>query len=125
MSKMGNISYYIDRIVLGNHAYKPYGDPEGLLSTIPAIVTALLGMFTGRYVKESDDSGEKKTLKLLGAAVITGVAATLWSIWFPVIKNLLAERDASSENIVDDVILEAFKMNNGSIFNFFMEHHLQ
>ena len=42
-----------------------------------------------------------------------------------VIKNLLAERDASSENIIDDVILEAFKMNNGSIFNFFMEHHLQ
>ena len=88
MSKMGNISYYIDRIILGNHAYKPYGDPEGLLSTIPAVVTALLGMFTGRYVKESDDSGEKKTLKLLGAAVVTGVAAALWSIWFPVIKNL-------------------------------------
>lgn len=88
MSKMGNIPYYIDRIILGNHAYKPYGDPEGLLSTIPAIVTALLGMFTGRYVKESDDSGEKKTLKLLGAAVVTGVAAALWSIWFPVIKNL-------------------------------------
>ena len=88
LSKMGNISYYIDRIILGDHAYKPYGDPEGLLSTIPAIVTALLGMFTGRYVKESGDSGEKKTLKLLCAAVITGVAAALWSIWFPVIKNL-------------------------------------
>jgi len=49
----------------------------------------------------------------------------LWFSFIPVIKNLLAERDASSENIIDDVILEAFKMNNGSIFNFFMEHHLQ
>ena len=56
-SRDGNIAYYIDRMVLGRHAYKPYGDPEGLLSTIPAITTALLGMFTGRYVKDSKDSG--------------------------------------------------------------------
>lgn len=87
-SRDGNIAYYIDRMVLGKHAYKPYGDPEGLLSTIPAITTALLGMFTGRYVKDSKDSGTRKTLKLLAAAAVMAVAALVWSIWFPVIKSL-------------------------------------
>lgn len=49
----------------------------------------------------------------------------LWFSFIPVIKNLLADHEASSDNIVDNVILEAFKMNNNSIFNFFMEHRPQ
>ncbi len=88
MSLEGNISYYIDRMVFGKHCYKPQGDPEGLLSTIPAIVTALLGMFTGRYIKDSKDSGEKKTVKLLVAAAVLAVVTLVWSIWFPIIKSL-------------------------------------
>lgn len=87
-SKEGNIAYYIDRQLLGAHAYNQYGDPEGLLGTIPAMVTALLGMFTGRYVRESSDSGNKKTVKMLVAAALMGGTAALWSIWFPVIKML-------------------------------------
>ena len=59
-SKEGNIAYYIDRILMPNHIYKKgLGDPEGLLSTIPAVVTAMLGMFIGRYVKDSKDSGNR------------------------------------------------------------------
>ncbi len=88
MSIEGNISYYVDRIVFGKHCYKPVGDPEGLLSTIPAIVTALLGMFTGRYIKDSTDSGEKKTVKMLAAAAILAVITIIWAIWFPIIKSL-------------------------------------
>lgn len=87
-TKDGNIAYYIDRVVLGAHAYRPYGDPEGLLSTVPAIVTAMLGMFTGRYIKESGATGEKKTLNLLVAAAALGVTAAVWSIWFPIVKSL-------------------------------------
>ena len=45
-------------------------------------------MFTGRYVKDSRDSGARKTLKLLAAAAVMAVAALVWSIWFPVIKSL-------------------------------------
>ena len=88
-SKEGNIAYYIDRILMPNHIYKKgLGDPEGLLSTIPAVVTAMLGMFTGRYVKESKDSGNRKTLNMLAAAALMAVIAAVWSIWFPVVKNL-------------------------------------
>ncbi len=88
MSLEGNIAYYIDRMIFGKHCYQPVGDPEGLLSTIPAIVTALLGMFTGRYVKDSNDSGEKKTVKMLVAAAVLAVITIIWSIWFPIIKSL-------------------------------------
>lgn len=88
-SKEGNIAYYIDRLLLPNHIYrKGLGDPEGLLSTIPAVVTAMLGMFTGRYVKESGDSGPRKTLNMLAAAVVLAVVAIVWSFWCPVIKSL-------------------------------------
>lgn len=85
----GNIAYYIDRVLMPNHIYKKgLGDPEGLLSTIPAVVTAMLGMFTGRYVKESSDSGERKTVKMLAAAAVMAVLTIVWSFWCPVIKSL-------------------------------------
>lgn len=88
-SKEGNIAYYIDRILMPNHIYKKgLGDPEGLLSTIPAVVTAMLGMFTGRYVKESKDSGNRKTVNMLAAAALMAVIAAVWSVWFPVVKSL-------------------------------------
>ena len=85
----GNIVSYIDRLVMPNHIYRQgVYDPEGLLSTVPAIVTALLGLFTGQYVKESKDSGNRKTLKMLGAAAILLALTLVWSIWCPVIKAL-------------------------------------
>lgn len=88
-SKEGNIASYIDRLLIPNHIIeKGVYDPEGILSTFPAVVTALLGMFTGRYVKESSDSGEKKTVKMLAAAAVMLVIALVWSLWFPVIKKL-------------------------------------
>ena len=46
-------------------------DPEGLLSTLPAIVTAMLGMFTGEFVRRSEErtSGSRKTLWMAAGAV--------------------------------------------------------
>ncbi len=85
----GNIVSYVDRLLIPDNIYKKgVYDPEGILSTLPAVVTALLGMFTGRYVKESQDSGSRKTLKMLAAAAILAVIAIVWSHWFPVIKKL-------------------------------------
>jgi predicted acyltransferase len=88
-SREGNIAYYIDRIISTDHIYwKGVGDPEGIVGTVSAVVTALLGMFTGRYVKESKDSGNRKTVKLLLAAAALLAVGLVWSIWYPVIKNL-------------------------------------
>jgi predicted acyltransferase len=83
----GNIVGYVDRTLIPNHIYiKGVFDPEGLLSTLPAIVTALLGQFTGEFVRTSDKS--HKTLRLLCAAAILLIAGLVWNCWFPVNKKL-------------------------------------
>ena len=48
----------------------------------------MLGMFTGRYVKESPATGERKTLNMLAAAIVMAIVAVVWAHWFPVIKKL-------------------------------------
>lgn len=88
-SREGNIVSYIDRLLIPNHIYRPgVYDPEGILSTLPAVVTALFGMFTGRYVKDSGDSGSKKAGKMMAVAVLMAVAAIVWNNWFPINKKL-------------------------------------
>ena len=83
----GNLGCYIDRLLMPNHILqKGVYDPEGLLGTLPAIVTAMLGQFTGEFVR---DSGKKrKTLWLLAAAAILLCAGLLWSRWQPINKRL-------------------------------------
>lgn len=87
----GNLVGYIDRILIPNHIYqKGLFDPEGLLSLLPAIVTAMLGMFTGEFVKVDDGkiSGGKKSLYMVIAAVVMLGVGLLWSLDFPINKKL-------------------------------------
>lgn len=89
LSLEGNIVGWFGRTVAPQHLYqKGLFDPEGLLSTIPAIVTAMLGMFTGEYVRSSRSSGGSKTLLMLSAAVIMLAVGLLWSTVFPINKKL-------------------------------------
>jgi len=65
-------------------------DPEGLLSTVPAIGTALLGMFTGEFLL-SDYLREKplkRVLYMVLAAILLMVIGKVWNIFFPINKNL-------------------------------------
>ena len=63
-------------------------DPEGLVSTIPAIVTAMLGMFTGSFVKKKEYSKGQKTIWMfIAAAVLLGLGL-LWNTVFPINKKL-------------------------------------
>ena len=86
----GNIVGYVDRSIMPAHLYLDGFDPEGLLSTLPAIVTALLGMFTGAYVRRGGigANGARKALVMAAGAVLLAVAATLWNLWQPVNKSL-------------------------------------
>jgi len=85
----GNLVGYIDRTLFPNHIHiKGKFDPEGLLSVLPAIVTAMLGMFTGDYVKNSRHSGNRKSLTMLVAAVALLGLGLLWSLVFPINKAL-------------------------------------
>ena len=82
----GNIVGYIDRLIMPEHLLsKGKFDPEGLLSTLPAIVTAMLGQFTGEFVRSSQ---RNKTGKMLLAAAVLLAVGLVWSLWFPINKKL-------------------------------------
>lgn len=91
VSVEGSWAAYIDRLLIPNHLYIAQTfDPEGIVSTFPAIVTALLGMFTGEFIRlpESRMSGGRKTVLLLLAAVVSLVIGLLWNKVFPINKQL-------------------------------------
>ena len=84
----GNFASYVDRILMPGKLYLGIHDPEGLMSTIPAISTGLLGILTGSFLKNNSMTQTKK----VGAMAITGVIflllAQLWNLDFPINKNL-------------------------------------
>ena len=91
-SQEGNLTSYLDRILLPGKFYQgnPIHDPEGLLATIPAIGTALIGMFTGEFMlsKYLNDKPLKKVLYLVLAAVALMIIGQIWNLEFPINKNL-------------------------------------
>ncbi|MCU0409442.1 MAG: DUF5009 domain-containing protein [Bacteroidales bacterium] len=89
-SQEGNLASYIDRLVMPGKLYLGNHDPEGLFSTLPAICTALLGMFTGEFVmsKYKADKPLVKVLLMIAAAVILMIIGKTWDLAFPINKNI-------------------------------------
>ncbi|MFY9821721.1 MAG: DUF5009 domain-containing protein [Thermoanaerobaculia bacterium] len=90
LSPNGNLAAWVDHLVLGRHTWKKApgpGDPEGILSTVPAVATALIGLFTGDWLRSPRTRREKLRGLLLwgGAATVAGLALARW---FPINKNL-------------------------------------
>lgn len=85
----GNFASYVDRLFLPGRLNNPgLHDPEGLLSTVPAIATGLLGIFAGNLLKSEWHSGIQKSLRLMYAGIICLVLAQFWNLVFPINKNL-------------------------------------
>jgi predicted acyltransferase len=86
----GNLAGWVDRHYLPGKIMKPYygfGDNEGLLSTIPAVGTTLLGVLAGRWLRSGRGPWEK--VAGLGVAGAMSLAVgTAWGLRFPIIKNL-------------------------------------
>ena len=89
LTMQGNFVGYVDRLITPGRLYnKGIFDPEGLFSTVPAVATAMLGVFTGEYVRSANHSGSRKSLMmLLASAVMLGIGL-LWNIEFPINKML-------------------------------------
>ncbi|MBQ8098339.1 MAG: DUF5009 domain-containing protein [Bacteroidaceae bacterium] len=98
-SKEGSIACYLDPLILGAHSYRDNYDPEGILSTIPAISTALLGMLAGdwvRYIPKKSNSlldkilatGSRKALTLAVTGAVLWGLGLLWGKVFPINKAL-------------------------------------
>lgn len=88
LSMEGNFASYLDRHLIPGKLYLGIHDPEGLTSTIPAIGTGLLGIMAGNFLKNSDFSGQKKSLYLFISGLIFIGLAHLWDFDFPINKNL-------------------------------------
>jgi predicted acyltransferase len=86
----GNLSAYVDRILLPGKLHRTVYDPEGILSTIPAIGSAMLGVFTGQFLQWSSEKWNKA--KKGTAIFVTGIIllglGSIWNIFFPINKNI-------------------------------------
>lgn len=87
LSPEGNLAAFIDRTVFGTHIWREMWDPEGLLSTLPAIATTLTGVMTGWWMRTGRDKREIAGWMFVAGwmAVIAGLA---WGAVFPINKNL-------------------------------------
>jgi predicted acyltransferase len=84
-----NLAARVDRAVFGAHTWKPGFDPEGLVSTIPAIATTILGTLAGaRLLPTHPAPRGRKTLDLAAAGALAAAAGLLWGRFFPINKNL-------------------------------------
>ncbi len=88
LTQAGNFASYLDRLIMPGKLYLGNHDPEGLISTIPAIGTGLLGIIVGNYLKNSIDNGSRKSLILFSAGLLFIVIAKIWNLDFPINKNL-------------------------------------
>jgi predicted acyltransferase len=87
LDKDANLVAWLDRHLLPGRLYEVTRDPEGLLSDLPALGTALLGILAGIWLRS------KHTLRGKAAGLAGGAAACLaigsfWAIWFPLNKKL-------------------------------------
>lgn len=83
-----NLTDYIDQKYLPGRKYDGTYDPEGILSTMPAIVTGLLGIFAGLLLRNKSVPDERKVFWLIGAGAASAILGWIWNIDFPVIKKI-------------------------------------
>ena len=89
LSKEGSLASYIDRTIFGPHIWRQgkVFDPEGLLSTIPAIATTLMGVLAGQWLRKEKPAYEK-VAGMFAAGVVCMVIGWMWNPWFPINKSL-------------------------------------
>jgi predicted acyltransferase len=96
LSVEGNFAHYVDQIVLGTHnyAFTRTWDPEGIISTLPAIGTTLLGVMAGHVLRlDMPMALRRNRLLLIGACLLA--AGLVWNVWLPINKKLWTDSFAT------------------------------
>ncbi|PKK35991.1 DUF5009 domain-containing protein [Siphonobacter sp. SORGH_AS_0500] len=83
-----SLAGYLDRLLMPGKLYLTVHDPEGLLSTIPAICNALLGIYAGTVLKNQSKTASRKIIHLVGLGLAFIGLSLLWDVVFPINKNL-------------------------------------
>ncbi len=84
----GNLSAWVDRVFLPGKLHRGVYDPEGLLSTIPAIASGLLGVFTGEFLMLPQFSKQRKAVTMLLVGLGLLLLGWLWGLIFPINKTM-------------------------------------
>jgi len=89
LTKEGSLASYVDRVVFGPHIWKQgkVYDPEGILSTIPAIATTLFGILTGHWLR-TERTHYEKVAGLFVAGAFCTMIGWAWNPFFPINKAL-------------------------------------
>jgi predicted acyltransferase len=82
-----NLAAWIDSLLLPGKLWQGTWDPEGILSTFPALVTCIMGIFTGQLIlsKEKDD---RKVIRMFTLGTAVAITGYFWGLFFPVNKNI-------------------------------------
>lgn len=83
-----NLANHFDFAYLPGKLWDLFWDPEGYLSTIPAVATCLLGVFAGLILRGTEFSNDRKLLWLIGGGIACVALGWLWGLQFPVIKKI-------------------------------------
>ncbi len=83
-----NLANWIDLHYLPGRLWDVTRDPEGLLSTLPAIGTCLLGALAGLLLKDERLTPTQRSLCLIGGGIIMVAAGHLWGLQFPIVKAI-------------------------------------
>jgi len=120
----GNAVLYLDRFLLGDaHLYHRLGvtfDPEGILSTMPAIVNVIIGYYAGKFIQNSGKSYETiAKLLLVGALLI--LLAICWNSVFPVNKRIWTSTfvllTSGLDLVILSVLIYALEIKNWNKYN--------
>ncbi len=82
-----NLAAWLDRKLFMGHLFDKTRDPEGLVSTIPAIATTLIGVLTGYWLR-SEQKSKAESIRMLWVGSLGLGAGEVWNLWFPINKNL-------------------------------------
>ncbi|CAN5295666.1 DUF5009 domain-containing protein [soil metagenome] len=83
-----NLANWVDKEYLPLRKWDGNHDPEGLLSTLPAIANCLIGVFAGMLLADPRRTNAKKVLYLALAGIVLAALGWAWDIQFPVIKKI-------------------------------------
>lgn len=89
LGKEGNLAAFVDRALLGPHIWRVSRvyDPEGILSTVPAVGTTLAGVLAGHWLRVSPDP-RRASAGLAATGTLAAAAGLVWGVWFPINKPL-------------------------------------
>jgi predicted acyltransferase len=109
LSVDGNFAHYIDSLALGAHNYASTKtwDPEGIVSTLPAIASTLLGVMAGHILRLPLPIAARRHRLLIAGAFLTALGL-IWNIKLPINKKLWTDSFATFMAGLDFAALAAF-----------------